>query len=92
MSSEKKEEVRLLDIENSVGRAQELPPQDRARLTIASWVLGVLAIIFLLSGWAMMYGPECRLNEAKEVFNFVKTIAPPIATLVIGFYFRGGDS
>lgn len=81
--------VRIIELEGGVGQAQELPPQDRARLVIASWVLGVLALIFALSGGALIFGPECRLEQAKEVFDFVKTIAPPIATLVIGFYFRG---
>ena len=27
-------------------------------------------------------------QQAKTIFEFVKTIGPPIATLVIGFYFR----
>lgn len=88
MSSEEKNVVRLDEIENTVGLAQELPPGDRVRLSIASWVLGVLATIFVLFGCLMIYGPTERLTQIKEVFDFVKTIAPPIATLVIGFYFR----
>jgi hypothetical protein len=88
-SEEKKnDKVRIIELENNVGEAQELPPQERARLVIAGWVLGVLAIIFVLAGGVMIFGPECRLAQAKEVFDFVKIIAPPIATLVIGFYFR----
>lgn len=83
-----KEEVRIIELEDNVGEARELPPQERARLVIASWVLGVLAFIFVLSGGVMIFGPEPRITQAKEVFDFVKTIAPPIATLVIGFYFR----
>jgi hypothetical protein len=83
-----KEEVRINELEDAVGEAKELPPQEKARLVIAAWVLGVLALIFVLSGGVMVYGPECRIEQAKEVFDFVKTMAPPIATLVIGFYFR----
>ena len=90
MGVEKKnnDKVRIIELENDVGEAKELPPQERARLVIAGWVLGVLALIFVLAGGAMIFGPECRFAQAKEVFDFVKTIAPPIATLVIGFYFR----
>lgn len=85
---EKIEQVRIDELEDDVGKAKELPPQERARLLIAGWVLGVLALIFISSGSLMVFGPECRITEAKEVFDFVKTMAPPIATLVIGFYFR----
>jgi hypothetical protein len=83
------EEVRLSDLESDLGQAQELPPQDRARLTLALSLLSAMAIIFLLSGAALIYGPASRLEQAKEVFDFVKTFTPPIVTLVIGFYFRG---
>lgn len=51
-------------------------------------VLLLLALIFVSSGSLMVFGPKCRISEAKEVFDFVKTMAPPIATLVIRFYFR----
>jgi hypothetical protein len=83
-----KEKVLISDLEDNVGKASELAPQEKARLVIAGWVLSVLAVIFVLSGGVVIFGPECRIKEAKEVFDFVKTIAPPIATLVIGFYFR----
>lgn len=81
-------EVRLTDLESSLGEAQELPPQDRARLTIAINVLGALALIFLFASLALVFGPDSRIEQEKAIFDFVKTIAPPIATLVIGFYFR----
>lgn len=82
------DEVRLTDLESGSGEAKELPPHDRARLTIAVNVLGALALIFLLSGLALIFGPDNRANQAKEIFDFVKTMAPPLATLVLGFYFR----
>lgn len=81
-------QLRLTDLESDSGEAQELPPQDPARLTIAVNVPGAMALIFFLAGLALIFGPDDRLKEAKEIFDFVKTIAPPIATLVIGFYFR----
>lgn len=82
------EEVRLTDLESSSGEAQELPPHDRARLTIAAWVLGAMLLIFVLASMALVLGPNERLEQEQAIFDFVKTIAPPIATLVIGFYFR----
>lgn len=80
--------LRLSDAESSVGKAQELPPQDRARLTIAVNVLGVIAVIVMLAFFILIWAPDTRLKEAREIFEFVKTIAPPMVTLVIGFYFR----
>lgn len=80
--------VRLIELESKTGTAEEMDPIDRARLRIAINVLGVLALFFLLACLALIYGPSDRVNEIKAVFEFVKTMAPPIATLVIGFYFR----
>ena len=82
------DQVRLTDLESKTGKAEEMAPNDRARLTIAINVLGALALIFLLSGLALIYGPNNRADEAQAIFDFVKTMAPPIATLVLGFYFR----
>lgn len=82
------DQVRLTDLESKTGKAEEMAPNERARLTIALNVLGALALIFLLSGLALIYGPNDRTDEARAVFDFVKTMTPPIATLVLGFYFR----
>jgi hypothetical protein len=80
--------VRLSDFESSSGEATELPPQEKVRLGLALKILGTLALIFLLAGAALIYGPCERLAQAKDIFDFVKTSVPPIVTLVIGFYFR----
>jgi hypothetical protein len=85
---QKEKPLRLVDEESNVGQAQELPPQDRARLTIARNVLGAVALIVIAAGCVLVYGPENRLEQETVIFEFVKTIAPPIVTLVIGFYFR----
>lgn len=85
-------ELRLTDLEPGIGEAKELPPQDRARLKIAGWVLGSLAVLTVLAGGVYVYAPENRLEAAKQIFEFTKTIVPPIATLVIGFYFRNEGS
>jgi hypothetical protein len=42
MVPEQNIELRLSDLEPKVGEAKELPPQDRARLRIAGWVLASL--------------------------------------------------
>ena len=86
--AEKEQPLRLSDEESSVGKALELPPQDRARLTIAVNVLGALAFIVILAFLILVAGPDNWLAEARAIFEFVKTIVPPIVTLVIGFYFR----
>ena len=82
------DQVRLTEVEPRYGQVQELPPHDRARLSIAVKVLGAIAVIIILAGMAMVFGPDNRVEEAKSLFDFVKTIAPPIVTLVLGFYFR----
>jgi hypothetical protein len=87
-ASESTDKVNLADIESKVGEAEELTAHDRARLSIAVKVLAALFIVFCGAGWGLLYGPDSRLEQAKEIFEFVKTIAPPIATLVLGFYFR----
>ncbi len=86
--AESEKPLRLTDVEPRVGEAEELPPHDRARLTIAVNVLGAIALIVVLASLVLVYGPSDRLDEEKVIFEFVKTIAPPIVTLVIGFYFR----
>ena len=83
------DQLRLTDLEVGVGHAVELSAQERARLTLAVRVLAALGLVVVLAAYVLIYGPSERLDEAKAVFDFVKTVAPPIATLVIGFYFRG---
>jgi hypothetical protein len=80
--------VRLTDLEPKIGEARELPAHDRARLTIAVNVLGAVALIVLMACLLLVFGPADRIQEERLIFDFVKTIAPPIVTLVIGFYFR----
>ena len=47
----------------------------------AKWILGSCFIIFVLS----MLDSYCHIHS--EIFESCKTIVPPIATAVIGFYF-----
>ena len=82
-------DVNIIEMEQEVGEAKGLTPHDRMRLSIAVRVLLALAILIVFSGLALLFGPSDRTEQAKTFFEFVKTIAPPMATLVIGFYFRG---
>lgn len=80
--------IDLEEEEKEVGSLNELPPHDRARLTLATWFLVSLGALMLGSWLLMVFGPEARLAETREIFNFVKTVVPPLITLVIGFYFN----
>jgi len=89
-----KREIRLEDEEDEVGSEPvELGPKDRARLRLASQVLLAVLAVTLVSLFAVLLCPEGRLNEARDFLSFVKTVAPPLITLVLGFYFNSqGES
>ena len=82
------EPISLKDLSKDIGQAKELPTKDRARLKLAAHILIGLGLIFVASAWVHIYGPIETREEAAEVFEFVSTFAPPIVTLVIGFYFN----
>lgn len=73
------EPVRLADLENQVGRAVELTPQEKARLTLARWLLTAVLGLFLLSALALIWGPTDRLQQAQSLFEFAKQFGPPVA-------------
>ncbi len=56
---------------------------EREKLGLAKWLLLGLAILFGLSAAADLFVGD----QGKTVFEACKTIFPPIATLVIGYYF-----
>jgi hypothetical protein len=86
------EQIRITDIENNVGNALDISPQERIRHELAVKVLGALAVIFVLAGIGLLACPDNRVEQAQAIFEFVKTAALPIATLVLGFYFRSEGS
>lgn len=88
-NTRKDEPLRLADLEDDIGKAIELSPQEKARLTLARWILGAVFVLFVLSGLAVLAVPDARVAHAQEIFDFIKSFGPPIVTLVIGFYFRG---
>jgi hypothetical protein len=61
----KHDQVRLTELEDTVGKAQELPPEDRARLGLAVRILAALGLIVLLSGLALLYCPDDRRTDAQ---------------------------
>lgn len=81
-------EIRIEEKEAEVGSASELGPKDRARLRLAGRVLLALLLTVGVALAALLWGPLDRHEDAKEFFSFVKTIVPPLITLVLGFYFN----
>ena len=62
-------------------RLQPISEQDKFQL--AKWVLLGVAVLFFLGGIALISPYE----NGAHLFDACKTILPPIATLVIGYYF-----
>lgn len=58
---------------------EEVTPRDLLKL--GREILGVLAILFTLGAISILIWPN------SPVFEACRTILPPIATLVIGYYF-----
>lgn len=72
----------LLDIPTVI--QEDITPRDM--LKFAKAILAVLAVLF--AG-----GAACELLKPQSnIFEACKTILPPIATLVIGYYFGKSSS
>lgn len=84
--------IRISDEEQNVGTAQELPAKDRARFYLASWMLGGLATLLVLSGVLLAFAPTANMADVRDFFGFVKAFVPPLVTLIIGFYFTSQSS
>ncbi len=59
------------------------PIAEREKLELAKWLLLGIAILFLLGGLGLLLADE----NGQKLFDAVAAILPPIATLVIGYYF-----
>lgn len=81
-------DIDLSEVSESLGKADELHPKDRARLTMAYVILGGVFLLCLLSGIALLCVSDGKLSRAQQLFEFVKGFGPPLVTLVLGFYFR----
>lgn len=58
-------------------------------LHFAVGVLSVLVCLMVAASWVYLWSDEHHLEEGKQIFEFSKIALPPIATLILGFYFRG---
>ena len=58
-------------------------------LNFGSNVLIVLVLLMVAATWAYLWSDANHLQTGKEIFEFAKITLPPIATLILGFYFRG---
>lgn len=73
----------------TVKRAQDanlhlVPIDESDRLSLAKWLLLGVGIMLLLGGYALV---AVNNDKGQKVFDACVTILPPIATLVIGYYF-----
>jgi hypothetical protein len=64
----------------------------RHLLSFGSNVLLVVVSLMVLASWTYLGSDKDHLQTGKEIFEFAKVTLPPIATLVLGFYFRGSRS
>lgn len=81
-------EIRIEEEEDEIGTAKELGPKEKARLLLAGWVLFALLLVVMAAFAAVIFAPKDRLSQADEFLSFVKTVVPPLVTLVLGFYFN----
>jgi len=82
------EKVSLADLEGELDLPKELEPEDKARYELTYRLLGSFLLLVLIAVLVLMLAPSEKKTEALTVFEFVKTVVPPLVTLVIGFYFR----
>lgn len=74
--------------DRTVGKADELSPQDKARFSLAKWVLLFIALFLLLAFSGRYYATGSnQIDAAKAILDFCSTVAPPIVTLILGYYF-----
>lgn len=66
-------------LETPAATEENITPRDLMKF--AKGILMVLAVLFALGGICDLVNPQ------SSVFEACKTILPPIATLVIGYYF-----
>jgi hypothetical protein len=62
-----------------------VPINEEARLNLAVWLLLGLAILLVLGALAYILATDVRRGE--KIFEASITVLPPIATLVVGYYF-----
>lgn len=83
--SQSVQEIQLPGSDQTGDFSQQPTPEQR--LTLAYFILGGSALMLMASWVGLLWAPECKKEEAEAIFDFAKTIIPPIMTLVIGYYF-----
>lgn len=63
------------------------PAPDPKRLAFAKQVLAGTGFLFVLAAAAYVSDAAFGGDRGKDIFDAGKTILPPIATLVLGYYF-----
>jgi hypothetical protein len=58
-------------------------------LSFGRWVLGIVVCLMVAACSLYFLSDKDHLQTGKDIFEFAKVTLPPIATLIIGFYFRG---
>jgi ABC-type phosphate/phosphonate transport system permease subunit len=92
MEKEPPKSILIAEKEDDIGDAKELAPKDKARFTLAGWILAALMVLTIFAAMLLVFVPTDRQQDAREFFAFVKAFVPPLITLVIGFYFNAqGD-
>jgi len=61
----------------------------RHLLSFGRNVLAVLVVLMVMACWVYLWSDKDHLQIGKDIFEFAKITLPPIATLILGFYFRG---
>ena len=61
----------------------------RHLLFFGSNILLVLIGLMVLASWTYLRSDKNHLQTGREIIEFAKLTLPPIATLILGFYFRG---
>jgi hypothetical protein len=90
MADREAKEINLQD--QSVGKGSERGSgvvTQRHLLAFGAYVLIVLALLMTLSCATYFFADKDHLQSGKEIFELAKVTLPPIATLILGFYFRG---
>ena len=89
----KNESIITLDA-TSIGKGRQLgggKVTEKHLLFFGSNVLLALAVLMLAASATYFLSDEHHLQTGREIFEFAKTTLPPIATLILGFYFRGAQ-
>jgi len=58
-------------------------------LSFGRWILAMIVGLMVAACSLYFLSDKDHLQTGKDIFEFAKITLPPIATLIIGFYFRG---